>query len=321
MKHYQQIIASSAVLFVNLFISTAFAEPLRIGHITWVGFGPLYIAKAHGYFEEQGIEVELTKFSDVKFQQAALAANRIDVVMGTMDGIIRTIAQGQSTRFLFAIDDSEGADGIVADQEVTDVKDLRGRTVAYSVNSAAEFFLKVVLDDAGLSVEDIRTANMATGDAGAAFLAGRVDAAVTWEPHLSRVRAHPRGRVLTDTRNWPGLLVSAASANLPTVETRLSDLQALYRAWIKAVEYQKTNEEEADRIMADGVGGWLKDPAEFAMVRADIRFFDDDGNHAFIGTQVAPGAAVTTMTDAIRLGGLDVTESPFDLIVFEVVNQ
>ena len=35
-------------------LGTAQAEPLRIGHFTWVGFGPLFVAQEKGFFTEEG---------------------------------------------------------------------------------------------------------------------------------------------------------------------------------------------------------------------------------------------------------------------------
>ncbi len=297
------------------------ADPLRIGHVTWVGFGPLYVAAEKGFFADEGLDVDLVSISDPKFQHAALAAGRIDVAMASIDGAIRTVAQGQETRYLFALNDSHGADGIVVADGILAARDLKARSVAVSVSTASEFFLKVVLEDAEIGVGDIRVVNMAAGDAGTAFLAGRVDAAVTWEPYLSRVRASRRGRVLTDTREWPGLLSDAAVANVPTIARRLADLKALYRAWVRAVAFAAEHGNEADRIMARGVGGWLEDPTEFAAVRADVSFYDNRANRAFFGTSAAPGPIVATVGRAIRLGSYQVAVDPADLIRFDIVNQ
>jgi NitT/TauT family transport system substrate-binding protein len=35
--------------------ATAQAEPLRIFHFTWVGFGPLFVAQDRGSFAKEGI--------------------------------------------------------------------------------------------------------------------------------------------------------------------------------------------------------------------------------------------------------------------------
>ena len=71
---------------------------------------------------------------------------------------------------------------------------------------------------------------------------------------------------------------------------------------MKAVEFQKANEKEADEISARGVGGWLEDPAVFAETRAGIVYYDDAMNQDFIGTAQSPGGITATIENALELG-------------------
>ncbi len=301
------------------------AEPLKLAHSTWVGYGPLYIAKDKGFFDEEGLEVELIVMEDPKLRFAALAAGQIDVAVTTVDTMLNYLSDRQGYRYLFALDDSKGGDGIVADKDIQTIADLKGKSVAYAEGSVSQFYLGVLLKQAGLSLEDVETMNMTAGDAGAAFVAERVDAAVTWEPWLTRGKQSEHGHLLVDSSTSPGLITDVAVTTPEKLETRAADLEALYRAWVKAVEFQKTNAKEADEIMARGVGGWLEDPAVFAETRAGIVYYDDAMNKSFMGTAGAPGGIGATITNAEELGratGLfqhDV--APADLIAFEIVNE
>ena len=304
---------------------SAAAEPLKLAHSTWVGYGPLYIAKDKGFFDEEGLEVELIVMEDPKLRFAALAAGQIDVAVTTVDTMLNYLNDRQGYRYLFALDDSKGGDGIVADKDIQTIADLKGKSVAYAEGSVSQFYLGVLLKEAGLSLEDVETMNMTAGDAGAAFVAERVDAAVTWEPWLTRGKQSEHGHVLVDSSTSPGLITDVAVTTPEKLETRAADLEALYRAWVKAVEFQKTNAKEADEIMARGVGGWLEDPTVFAETRAGIVYYDDAMNKSFMGTAGAPGGIGATITNAEELGratGLfqhDV--APADLIAFEIVNE
>jgi NitT/TauT family transport system substrate-binding protein len=303
----------------------AAAEPLKVAHSTWVGYGPLYVAKEKGFFDEEGVEVELIVMEDPKLRFPALAAGQIDVAVSTVDTVLNYLSDQQGYRYLFAIDDSKGGDGIVADKEIESVADLKGKAVAYAEGSVSQFYLGVMLKEAGLSLADVETMNMTAGDAGAAFVAERVDAAVTWEPWLTRGKQSPHGHLLVDSSTSPGLITDIAVTTPEKLEARVDDLKALYRAWLKAVEFQKVNEKEADEIMARGVGGWLEDPAVFAETRAGIAYYDDAMNQAFIGTPDAPGGIATTIVNAEELGReigqFEHDVAPADLIAFEIVNQ
>jgi NitT/TauT family transport system substrate-binding protein len=314
-----------AGVVLGLLSGGASAEPLKLAHSTWVGYGPLYVAKEKGFFDEEGLEVELIVMEDPKLRFPALAAGQIDVPVSTVDTVLNYLSDQQGYRYLFAIDDSKGGDGIVADKEIESVAALEGKSVAYAEGSVSQFYLGVMLKEAGLSLKDVETMNMTAGDAGAAFVAERVDAAVTWEPWLTRGKQSPHGHLLVDSSTSPGLITDIAVTTPEKLEARADDLKALYRAWIKAVEFQKANEKEADEIMARGVGGWLEDPAVFAETRAGIAYYDDAMNQAFIGTPDAPGGIATTIVNAEELGReigqFEHDVAPADLIAFEIVNQ
>ncbi len=304
---------------------SAQAAPLKLAHSTWVGYGPLYIAQDQGYFTEEGLEVELIVMEDPKVRFPALAAGQIDVAVSTVDTLLNFLGGQQSYRYLFALDDSKGGDGIVAKQDIKSLADLKGKSVAYSEGSVSQFYLGVLLKGAGLSLKDVTGQNMTAADAGAAFVAERVDAAVTWEPWLTRGKQSPHGHLLVDSSTSPGLITDVAIATAETTAARKADLAALYRAWVKAVDYQKANPEAADAIMAKGVGGWLDDPAVFAETRAGIVYYDGAMNQTFIGTDGAPGPIAKTIDNAVALGKeigtFDLQVTPAELIAFDIVNQ
>ncbi len=77
--------------------------------------------------------------------------------------------------------------------------------------STSQFLLANALDEAGLSLDDVTLLDMSSGDAGAAFVAGQVDAAVTWQPWLANARETDFGHLLLDTTETPGLIVDTVA--------------------------------------------------------------------------------------------------------------
>jgi NitT/TauT family transport system substrate-binding protein len=148
---------------------------------------------------------------------------------------------------------------------------------------------------------------------------------VTWEPWLTSAAQAEHGHRLVDSSSSPGLIVDVAITTPAKLEEHLEGLKGLYRAWLRGVEFQRTNAKEADEIMARGVGGWLEDPAVFAETRAGIAYYDDAMNKAFIGTPEAPGRLVETVANALELGKqtgqFEHDMEHAELIAFEIVNQ
>ena len=317
----------SAALLGMVFLGAAAvdAEPLTIGHSTWVGYGPFYIAQEKGFFEEEGISVELLVMEDVKTRLPAIAAGRVDAGATTVDTMLNFYSDRRPFRYLFAVDDSNGGDGIVANLDIESVAGLKGRKVAFTEGSVSQFYLGVLLKEVGLSLGDVEAVNMTAGDAGAAFVAKRVDAAVTWEPWLTRGNQAEHGHILVDSSSSPGLITDVVLTTAERLEARPQDFQALYRAWVKAVEWQKANEAEADAIMAKGVGGWLDEADVFKETRGGVKYYDAAMNAAFIGTGDMPGTITGTIDNALALGRevgmFDHDLDPASLVAYDVVNQ
>jgi NitT/TauT family transport system substrate-binding protein len=166
---------SIGVLLLSLSVTgTAAAEPLRIRYSVWVGYGPLFLAQQKGYFEAEKIEVQLIKMEDPRESFLALGAGRLDGIVSTIDTMIPHLKTGKEFQYVLALGDSAGGEGIVARKEIKSIRDLRGKRVAVHEGSVSQFFLNLLLREAGLSEKDVQVVNMKHGDAGAAFVAGRL---------------------------------------------------------------------------------------------------------------------------------------------------
>ena len=127
-------------------------------------------------------------------------------------------ANGVATKQIFQLDKSYGADGLVVRNTIASIKDL-GKTVAASAPGTAPYFtLAWFLKKNGLSVKDVTVVNLEPGPAAQAFIAGQNDAAVTYEPYLSSVRAAPQaGKIIATTLDYPMIMDTFAR---PTSSTR-----------------------------------------------------------------------------------------------------
>jgi NitT/TauT family transport system substrate-binding protein len=208
---------------------------------------------------------------------------------------------GYPMRYILAVDNSNGGDGIVSRREIDGIAGLKGRTVAFEEGSVSQFFLNALLTRAGLTQADVKPVNMTATDAGVAFVAGRVDAAVTWEPHLSLGAQSDDGKILITSAEAPGLIVDVVAVSVETLAARESEIAGFVRGWQKALDYLDSNPDEAYEIMAKGVGGWLTDPNEFKAAASGIEYLSLDRNRELFGTTDAPGPLADTVTNAIAV--------------------
>lgn len=301
------------------------AETLRLAYASWVAYGPFFIARDKGWLAEEGVEVAFVKIEDAGIRAAALITGDVDATALTLDATPLHVRRGMPLRFAFALASSRGNDALLAASDIETIADLKGKTVAVDAGASGRFFVSELLQSVGLSETDITIVDMRQGDAGAAFLAGKVDAAVTWEPYLSRAKRAGRGHRLTDTSHHPGLITDMLVVRGDRLEQRRDDFRALYRAWNRAVAFAEADPEAAAAIMAKGVGGWLRHREVFAEVRAGVGYFDAAANELFFGTQTAPGLVSETTGRAIELwrsfGKLAVDVKGSDLVSYAVVGE
>jgi NitT/TauT family transport system substrate-binding protein len=303
--------------------STAQADTVKIAHSTWVGYGPLYIARDKGMFKQNGVDVDLIVMEDPKERFPTLMADKIQMIASTVDTALLYLKKPNDFQYVVAIDDSNGGDGIVAIKDIKTIADLKGKKVAVNEGSVSEFYLNVLLAKAGLKESDLNTVNMTAGDAGGAFVAKRVEAAVTWEPWLSKGKATDFGHLLVDSSTTPGLITDVLIVKTDWANAHQKDVAAIVKSWNEAVAYYRANPDESISIMAKGVGGWLKDPKDFKETLPGIKFYGADDNKAFFGTKAKPGPLSTTVQDAIDVwsghGKMQVKVTPADLINYSYV--
>jgi NitT/TauT family transport system substrate-binding protein len=280
----------------------AFAgEPIKLGMSTWLGYAPLYLAKEKGFFQKRGIEVEVVVIESPADRRAAFAADKIQGMATTVDTHVMTAAAENPipVKQVLALDDSYGGDGIVAKKEIKTIKDLKGKTVAAQLGAGASYFwLNYVLNQNGLKLSDLKAVDMKAGDAGAAFVAGKVDAAVTWEPWLSKAKETPFGSVLLASDKTPGIIVDSLAFKPAFLMARGADVKKIVAAWNEAVKFAAENPKEADAIMAKFTG---QKPEEFTKEKGGVRFYGDKENKEYFGTAQKPGLLYTVTQRAADL--------------------
>lgn len=269
--------------------NAATAGTISIGHTVWVGYGPLYLARDLGYFKEEGVDVELNVVDDSSLAMAAQAGGKLDGTATTIDEILKYRSADNCFKAVAVFDESHGGDGMVSLTDINSLADLKGKTVALNEGSTSQFWFSYILKKAGIPLTDVTVANMTADAAAAAFIAGSVPAAVTWEPNLTMVKTKNAGKVLMDSAATPGVIVDVLEFSCSTIKDKSADVKGFVKALYRAVDYMKTNPDKANEIMAKGVGGYLENPKDFADAAKGVKFYDLAMTKDYLGTPERPG--------------------------------
>ncbi|MCM6778469.1 ABC transporter substrate-binding protein [Nocardia sp. CDC159] len=228
-------------------------------------FAPLYVARAKGYFDAEGITVHLQKVKAGQDAVGPAASGKVDVVAaGFSAGMFSAIASGLDLKIVgsmgLAPGDAKASPSALEvarklDGVVTTPADLRGRKVAIAggPGAAGGFQVATVLQPAGLSLADVQVVNLGIPDMQAALANGSVDAALVAAPFTTRMEKEGVARPLAvppEGSSATGVIYSGVFARGPAAQ-RFFD--ALVRA-SSDLQDGRAKSEEVLTILAEATG-------------------------------------------------------------------
>jgi NitT/TauT family transport system substrate-binding protein len=276
MRTYQ-ILAATAVLLAS---SPALAQDVKvgIGISGWTGFAPLTLANQAGIFKKNGLDVTIKKIPQ-KDRHLAIASGDIQCAATTVETWISWNANGVATKQIFQLDKSYGADGMAVRNDVAAIKDLKGKTVAASAPGTAPYFtLAWMLKKNGLSVKDVTVVNLEPAAAAQAFVAGQNDAAMTYEPYLSTVRAAPdKGKIIATTLDYP-MIMDTFGCTPKFLTENPKAAKALADSYFEAVALIEKDQAKSYEIMGSDV---KQSGEQFGNSAKYLRWQDKAANQKF----------------------------------------
>ena len=268
----------SALAFAAAQSVSAQDTKVAIGLSGWTGFAPLTLAKEAGIFKKHGLDVTLKKIPQ-KDRHLAIASGDIQCAATTVETWIVWNANGVPTTQIFQMDKCYGADGMAVRNNIAKIADLKGKTVAASAPGTAPYFtLAWFLKKNGLSVKDVTVVNLEPGPAAQAFVAGQNDAAMTYEPYLSTVRAAPQaGRIIATTLDYP-MIMDTFGCTPKFLAENPKAARALADGYFDAVDMIRNDPKRSFEIM----GADVKQSGEqFEASQKYLRWQDRAANKSF----------------------------------------
>jgi NitT/TauT family transport system substrate-binding protein len=296
---------------------------VKVAINTWPGLGPYYVAKAKGFDKEQGIQLDVIMNEDTVARNSSLAAGEVDLAGITLDAVVIARSRGVPMIVVGQSDFSFGGDGIIANDSIKTVQDLKGKRIACAEGLPSHFFLLLLLNKHGMGPKDIIFVPADDGSQAALmFTSGRVDAAVTWDPWISRAESLTKGHVLVTTRETPRALLGIVAANRELLSQRKDRIVRSQKAWLEAVEFCRKNPDEAALIMAKEFNVPVTD---FKRMAAGAQLADLQEELSTFGTAQNPGPIAQLAKDASRLwlqsGAIQKAVEPADVISWDVVSE
>lgn len=258
------------------------AQPFDIGIDDRIGFAPFFVAGEKGFYH--GVDVRFNRVTKEDQRRDGLASGRLQMICETM-GMFQT---GRNTpdypgKLIFALDESRGADAVLAANGVNSAGDLKGKTVAGQYGMPSYLLLTASLARQGMRITDLNFLDTPLPEAVSAFVSGRADALCTYEPHISSsLKARSSVHLLLSSLDSPGVAVDVAIVKEDVISARREDLEKIYEGWTMAVAYLRDHPDESAKLIAKAVG---ISADEFRQMSTGLIFFGKTENEKYFGVE------------------------------------
>jgi ABC-type nitrate/sulfonate/bicarbonate transport system substrate-binding protein len=242
--------AATAVLLNDCARKTDSPETVRIGAATGAITGLVYIANEKGFFKRRGVNVVINAYEAGPPAVNALLAGAADVATAAEFVMVKQGFDNDNLRTFAQIANTNPIElEARKDRGIENIADLQGKKIGLVRGSSSEFFLGGYLKRSSIPLSSVEIMDIGPLATEEALANGSVDAVVTWEPHVTRIKE----RLGKNVESWPLQGRDNYYYLLITTDAFLrrspATAEKMLRALIDAEEFAGKQPEEAQRII------------------------------------------------------------------------
>jgi NitT/TauT family transport system substrate-binding protein len=223
-----------------LFASCSSQKTLAVAVHPWVGYEALYLARDLKWLPET---IQLRNDKTLEESLAALKSGEADAACMTLDEMLRARADGIPLSAALVFDVSAGADAVLVRPGIKRLSDLAHKRIGYDRQALGALVFEKLLEAAKLSASDVIQVDLPPAQQLDAWKRHEVDAVITYEPMVTAFLSEG-AHSLFDSRQMPDTIIDvlAVRRDRSGIEPLL---QILAEAHFRALEYMRTNEQDA----------------------------------------------------------------------------
>ncbi|NNG19263.1 ABC transporter substrate-binding protein [Naumannella sp. ID2617S] len=280
---------------------------IGVGGQTLLTYLPTTLAAQLGYYQEQGLQVELQDLQGGSKALTAMIGGSTQVTSGYYEHTIQMQAKNQEIKAFVDMGESSGVALVVAPKNkdtIKSVADLKGKNVGVTApGSSTDMYVKYLTNKNGMGKDAASVSAIGAGSSAvAAVQNNQVDAAVMLEPDitvlnkrmgaplpmLGDLRTREQVKALYGSDTWPS---SCLYAKTEWLEKNPDKAKKLATAIAKTLQWvQNHSAEEIAAKMPEAYAGG--DRAQYAQVIDSLKHtlskdgkFSDSGVNAVLDTQ------------------------------------
>ena len=256
-KPLKLILWGLLLLLIGVFSGCGEQKPaqIKLGMLPIADNLPFWVAEQKGYFQAEGIEVELIAFPSALVRDSAFTAKQIDAAIGDLlavatmnnSGIkVKAVAIGQG------IKPGENRFAILSapKSEIRVAGELQNVPIAMSLNTVNEYITDQLLVDQGLTSKEIKKVAIPKLPVRLeALMGGTVQAATLPDPMATLAEINGAHLIIDNTKKT--IAQTVVIARQETLDTNLVGLQKLLKAYTKAVADIQADSGQFSQLLAE----------------------------------------------------------------------
>ncbi|HET9916703.1 MAG TPA: ABC transporter substrate-binding protein [Candidatus Binatia bacterium] len=216
-----------------------------------LGYAPLWAADKKGFFQREGLDVEVIVTNGTAPSMQALVAESIHATLAANDGVIGLVEKGLDLAIIAA--GSKTTHMIIGGKNVKSYEDLRGATLGSStLTSGTAFLFRRVLKEKGLEYpKDYSLVNV--GGSGPALIAlstGKVAAGILSVPLSFRAQELGLNVIGKVSDVFPNYLLSSFSVRRKWAAANRQEVVRFIKALLQSRKWLEENRDAGAQFLA-----------------------------------------------------------------------
>jgi NitT/TauT family transport system substrate-binding protein len=291
---------------------------IMVGGLDKVIYLPAMLTQRLGYFQAEGLNVELLDEPAGVQAETALVSGRVQGAVGFYDHTLDLQVKGTSVESVVQFSEAPGEVEVVSNRaasRITSPKDFKGKRLGVtSLGSSTSFLTKYLAVRNGVKVSEFTPVAVGAGPSFiTALQKGTIDGGMSTDPTVFNLLDKRAGKVLVDMRTPQGSQDAlggpypSSSLYMRTdwVNKHKKTVQKLANAFVRTLEWmsRRTASEIADRMPEDYARGSRMLYAE--AIESTLPMFTSDG--------VMPPKGPETVEKVLKAFNPDIKNAKVDL--------
>ena len=231
----------------NELTNVRYAAPLTIAA------APVYVADAKGFWNEEGLDVDVTYFDSGRKALDALLANDAEVMSVSETPPLRSYLSGSNINIVATVTKHKEAKMTVRSDRISVPSDVKGKKIGTVAGTNSDYYMYRWLEANNIQPNEVEIIPLDATALAQAFVQGNVDVMFAWEPH----NFNASSKISSMAKSWPTDLYEGRHSVVMNTEyynKNMGTSEKMIKGFVKAQEFIQSNPDEAKKIVLDRTG-------------------------------------------------------------------